>query len=521
MLDNRTDNLDANWRILRDTAILSGAGSLFTLIKPLRTVILGRVLGPHDYGLFNVPLPYVQLLSTFANLGFSAALLRLLALKLGRNDPAGARAMYRIGLLITFASSIVWSLILAVLSPLLAERFASEQRAVLLIAAGAWMIPGITMMAVLSNVYLAFERSPLLGVVKSIYSLLGFVIPVAFVLMFRQPLHVVVSFVLVETAGALIAFWYLERRAIRGLPSESGRAGADLGPLVRLAHSFFYANLGWMIINSIDRIMIQWYCPAEVLGFYAVGVFFVNFLNIIPMNFAQVITPALTKSLARNEIEIAWATIRQTTRIVSLILAPLVVFLSVFADEIVVVLYSDAFAPAGLFVRLLAAIAVLNYVCKLSWSIIVSDADPGKRSAVYIIAAAINIALNFLLIPRFGGTGAACASLLSFAVLSAALQVMLRFKTGRILPFGQIAVPILLAGVSVPVYLLLDIAGTMPKLLAGLSLSTALYIILCARTGALRASDLRHAVERAASLPRPMRTTIEACAKFMERIARS
>lgn len=519
MQNNGTYNPGSNWRILRDTAILSGVGSLFTFVKPLRAIVLGRILGPYSYGLLNVPLPYVQILSIFANMGLSAALLRMLALRLGKNDPAAARSLVKTGLSLALASSVLWSIVLSLLSPLLAERFASEPAAVVLIAVGAWMIPGITLIAVLSNIFLAYDRGPLLGAVKSIYSILGLILPVVFVLLFKQPLHVLIAFVLVESATAVIAYIHLYRRVLARSSDSPPDPAERLGPLLKLAHSFFYTNLGWMLINSVDRIMIQWYRETEVLGFYAVAVFFVNFLNIIPMNFSQVITPTLTKSLARSDLDAAWHMVRQTTRVVSLILAPLVVFSAVFSDEFVIAFFSSAFAPAGLFLRILAFIALLNFVCKLCWSILVSDKDPGTRSIVYIIAAVLNIALNLLLIPRFGGAGAAAASLLSFVVLAAALQMMLYRTLGKWLPFGQIVPAFCVAAVALPVWLLLPPWGAVVRLAAGLLISFALYIALCCLAGLVRRGDLRHLTDRSGALPGPLPGLIRAAVSLLHRIA--
>lgn len=518
MQDIDTSTPESNWRILRDTAILSGVGSLFTLIKPLRAIVLGRVLGPYAYGLFNIPLPYIQLFSIFANMGLSAALLRMVALRLGRDDPAAARKLVTTGISLAFASSILWSIALTLLGPVLADRFASEPAAIVLFTVGAWMIPGITLMAVLSNIFLAYDRGPLLGGIKSLYSLLGLVLPVAFVLMYRQPLYVLVAFVLVECSTAAIALIQLYRNVLER--STGGRdAGTErLGPLLRLAHSFFYTNLGWMLINSVDRIMIQWYRETEILGFYAVAVFFANFLNIIPMNFAQVITPTLTKALARRDVDEAWHMVRQTTRVVSFILAPMVVFGAVFSDEIVIVLFSDAFAPAGLFLRILAFIALLNYICKLSWSIIVSDTDPGMRSLVYIFAALVNVGLNLALIPPYGGAGAAIASLLSFAILALALQALLHRTTGRILPFGHIFPAFGAAAVSLAVSRILSATGTTERLFAGMALSFVLYIAICSLAGILRRKDVHRLMEHANALPAPLSVPVRIAGSILLRI---
>jgi O-antigen/teichoic acid export membrane protein len=239
------------------------------------------------------------------------------------------------------------------------------------------------------------------------------------------------------------------------------------------------------------------------------------------MNFSQAIVPPLTMTLSRRETEQAWDTVRRTTRVVSFILAPLVVFSSVFAGDLVILLFSGAFSQAGLFLRILAFIALLNFLCKLSWSIIVSDANPGARSLVYILAAVINVALNDVLIPRYGGSGAAWASMISFFVLSVALQILLAKKVGRMLPLGQILFFFVMAGISVPVYMLLGPLGHVARLIAGCSASFALYIIITALTGFIRKNDIEQAVAFSSSLPRPLHLLVSLIGKVVAKAARN
>ncbi len=520
MQEQHDRNLDSNWRILRDTAILSGAGSLLTFMKPLRAVVLGRMLGPHAYGLFNIPLPYVQLLSIFANMGLSAAVLRAASVKIAEGREDAARAVYRRGLAAAFLSSIVWSGILSLLAPFLAGRLAGEPGASGLIILGAWMIPGLTLSALLSNMFLVYERGALLGLVRTIYTLLGLVLPVAFVIVFRQPYYVVLAFVIVEAAGAVIAFHQLHRNVITSKHPPAGSTEPVMGPLFRLAISFFFTNLGWMLINSVDRIMIQWYCATEVLGFYAIAVFFVNFLNIIPMNFSQVLTPRLTKSLTRKEAGDAWRSVQDTTRVVGILFVPVVVFTAVFAHEIIVFLFSDRFAQAAVFLRVLAFIAMLNFVCKLSWSIIVSDSNPGWRSTAYVAAGVLNIALNFTLIPRYGGTGAAAASVLSFAVLAVILQVLLKRRTGRVFPFARIVPALAASAVSVPVYFVLRDLPVPAVLLGGWIASTIIYLVVLARTGFMSRGDVEKLEARSTRVPRSFLPLFDAACGFLRFLTR-
>ena len=64
-------------KVISDTFFVSFSRILVLILRPIRGIVLGRLLGPALYGILNIPVPYVNILKLFSNIGFNTAVLKL------------------------------------------------------------------------------------------------------------------------------------------------------------------------------------------------------------------------------------------------------------------------------------------------------------------------------------------------------------------------------------------------------------------------------------------------------------
>jgi O-antigen/teichoic acid export membrane protein len=88
------------------------------------------------------------------------------------------------------------------------------------------------------------------------------------------------------------------------------------------------------------------------------------------------------------------------------------------------------FGPSILIVQIVAAITFIDLFCRIGWAALVAHGRGGLSAIAYVAAAAVNVALNAILIPRYGIVGAAAAVLATFIILAAIILVMARRVTG-------------------------------------------------------------------------------------------
>ena len=476
-------------RVISDTFFVSASKIGVTLLKPIRSIILGRLLGPALYGLLSIPVSYVQLLVIFSNIGFNTAVVKLIPeyLQKGRRDLASM--IYNAAVFLTLALSALWCVLLIVFAPWIAENIAHQPDATGPIRIYALIIPFLALNAFYAIAYLAVQRGKLRAVLTAAHGLLNVGLPIAAVLYRRDGIWVIGGFLSAEVVGALLYTVWFHRKAIRHWTSGSGPLARGIREVSGFGFLFFFASLGWNMINTVDRIMVKFYLPADQLGFYAMSAIVVTAMSVISSTAGTALIPSLSAARVNGDTGIIRKQVRNTARIALMAIVPITLAIwSISQDAFTIVL--PRFLPSAGIVRILVFVGVADIFCRVAWAVLASHARGGMSAAAYLFAAFVNIALNAILIPRMGIAGAAVATLATFILLAIVLQVMMYSVTKTGISPLSILHPLALS----LVYPLIAIAtrplSPAPRALIVLIGGSAIYKILAALTGLIRRSDL-------------------------------
>jgi O-antigen/teichoic acid export membrane protein len=181
----------------------------------------------------------------------------------------------------------------------------------------------------------------------------------------------------------------------------------------QFAFPAYCAGLMSYLNYRVDQFIIVALLPPEQLGFYVIAVDLAERLWTLTGAVATALLPHLTNSPQRDP---ALAAVICRHVMVWTGLASVTVFM--FADFVVRILYSEAFAPAvGALRWLLPGILVMT-----AGKVVVGElaAREKIRFTVWLgfVAVAINVGGNLLLIPSMGIAGAALASTVSYSLIS-------------------------------------------------------------------------------------------------------
>lgn len=145
---------------------------------------------------------------------------------------------------------------------------------------------------------------------------------------------------------------------------------------------------------------------------------------------SQAVSTALFPTIANERTESARRSITplvaRNTLWLTAILAGILVLV---AAPVVDLLYSARFGASAAVVRILAPGIVLFSAARVLGNDIAARGRPLVNSVVAAISVVCNIALNVVLIPRYGINGAAWASTASYSVLFVATAVVYRRLT--------------------------------------------------------------------------------------------
>ena len=480
-------------KVIFDTFFVSATKVFFLFLKPVRGVILGRLLGPAIYGIMNIPVPYIQISLILSNLGFTAAVAKLMPehLQNGRNDLA--RMIFRAAVFLTLAFSLLWMVLLILFAPRIIRDIAHRPDALGPMIVYSLIIPFTAVFTIYGSILLAVQRGKLRAKITAIHGALNVALPIICALLWRrQAVPVIAGFLTAEIIGTLFYIFLFKRKGLSGLGEGSGALMTGVQSVFGFGFLFFFANLGWNVLNSIDRFMVTYYLPIEQYGFYSMAAQVITAFNIISGTIGTALVPSLAVARSLGEGRIFERQVQNVSRFALIALVPIVAIAFMLSGDLFT-LVLPAFLPSVPIIQILAFIGFVDIFCRIAWSALVTYGRGGHVAFAYITASVWNIIWNRLLIPRYGLSGAAVATLSSFVLLALLLQLLMRRASGTNVRLKNLLHPLFAS----LVYWFLDrlLAGQPPLLrILVISIGGSLaYIMLALLTRLLRRSDFERA----------------------------
>jgi len=418
-LSKQTGDTKGSLSTLREFAFSSlVTKALSILVRVGKNVLFTRLLGPEGRGVYGLLMNTPTLVVSFGNLGFGLGLFYLAAKKKGDLRTLIGNALlyavihgailYLVGVFLFHlqdlgyfpmdGSATIRPYVLAAIPLLLLYNLSLD----LFVGAKA-----IHSMNVLS---LFFSILPII-VMLLLYSLTGDVLSAA-----------LYSWVLTLGVIGVVSFGRLLKLA-GGWPKLSM-------PLAVQAFQFGVRGCGSQftdsIVRRVDLLFLAHYWSAAEVGQYAVATSVAEILLALP---ESVSTPFMSLRLGMEDGEGKHFS-SLVIKYVLFIMFTICLLTGIAAWPLIMLLFGRPFLPSlWPFFWLLPGIMGLSLYPFLKTDVL-GVGRPGLLSQVSTVTMFVNLALNFLLIPRFGASGAAISSSASYLLSSLVLLVFVAKKSG-------------------------------------------------------------------------------------------
>lgn len=232
-----------------------------------------------------------------------------------------------------------------------------------------------------------------------------------------------------------------------------------------------------MIYFKIDVVMMSMFgLDNEEIGLYSSAIKLVEISFIVPVIVVGGLYPMLSSAYARPGPELHMLG-EKTYQGLFLIGALAVILCSLLSREVIVLIYGEAYAGAAKVLGVVIWRTLFVFLNALLVKLVIMAEKQMLISLFSLACLALNIALNYLLIPRAGIMGAAYATVATtFAMFALNAWFCTRRLGWRQLP-GYNIKPILCAVMSVLVLFPLKGLGLWPFLLLALPLYAIMVII--------------------------------------------
>ncbi|MEM8540209.1 MAG: polysaccharide biosynthesis C-terminal domain-containing protein [Pseudomonadota bacterium] len=401
---------------------------LSAVIAFLSQVILARLMGPFEYGVFVLVWVAMVIIGGLAPLGFQTAIIRFLPQYYEQNDFPRIRGM----LVSSRIFVLLFSSLVAVLTVGVvyfgAEWF--ESYLILPFIVGAIALPMIAFGDMLDGTARA-QGWPVraLGPTYILRPLLilAFLV-VAWALGYSiDGVTALLCAVAATYITSVIQFFIIDRNL--DLEISGGSRTIELGYWLRVAFPIFLVEGFFFLLVNADILMVGLLMtPADVGVYYATAktiavahfVFFAvkaGVANLFAARIYDADQSALRDLAQRSAVWSFWPTLFVSVAIV-------------LAGPLLLALFGETFTDGYPLMFIMVAGVVLRSSIGPAESLLNMSGNQNICAAVYGIVLVTNIALNFALIPLFGLYGAAWATTIATLLETLALYYVVRSRLG-------------------------------------------------------------------------------------------
>jgi O-antigen/teichoic acid export membrane protein len=283
---------------------------------------------------------------------------------------------------------------------------------------------------------------------------------------------VVGAFALAPLPSLALSAWMARRELRPRLAIDR----ALWGHFLRQAGPLGFNTLCILVTLRADQVILRSFKGAEALGHYVAALRFLDAFAIVPTILLLSVFPLLSRFGRSAPI------------------LPVALGVTVLSEPIVRLLFGTSYLPASRPLAILIWSLVFSYAWMVTFDAVTAAGRQRVLIGISIITTGVNLTLNFLLIPRYGASGAAVATLIGSATNLPVLAA-LRETRPYVRAFATVSWRPMLATAA-----LVMAALSLPRLTFLLILLPAYFSILVA-TGALNKKDLgliRQALHRGA-----------------------
>lgn len=402
--------------IFKNTLIITSGSTFLKLIGFLFSVYVIRSFGGSQYGQYSIVLQFVGLFQIFLELGMTQYVMRSIAQDRTRSESL-LWNLVALRLLLALSGMIIIPLMGIIMG------YSSEIILGILLYSTSFVFAAFLMP--LQSVLESNERYDYVTLVDLIGRILFFALGGLFLLVGGGYITLIVASLLVIPPQLVVTVWTIRRHHLAPLrPVIQPRTWPQL---LRSGLPFGLISLFLTIAFSIDTIMLSWYEPDNVVGWYNVAYGLIPSFLFFFGGFQRAVVPSLTKSFVNDPVTVnRWYL--SSVKFIILISIPIAVGGMVLAVPLILFLYTDEFLPSALALKIL--IWDVPFIMFASFcgnmTTIVSEEKAAAR--IYGINTIANVGLNLIAIPMFGLVGAALVTVITDFIGAIQFHILLRRK---------------------------------------------------------------------------------------------
>ncbi|HEX2958690.1 MAG TPA: flippase [Chitinispirillaceae bacterium] len=382
--------------------------SVFMMLSTwIISIVIARLLGPEDYGIFNMTLWLSGTITWAVGMGFTHAATKFTAELKDKSEPGTIFQLILFIGKIELVASLTATILLIIFRTQIADFFFSSEQSFYFFLAALGIIPGIAT-AIASGVIEGLQKFKYFTYANLIMTPLSFVSKIVVL----KSGYGLTGFMIVMLVFSFInTFFYLFV-----LYKEKVFTFTGIRLSLEIKKRILDYNKSIIAISVCDKIIwdksenffIGRFCQANQIAFYNLGFNIVQrFSSILPTTFWKVLFPAMSTLHGTRDTDKMKRLFYISTRYISLFSFPVGIGGIVLAYHLIHYLYGHEFIGAQRVLQIIFAASIFSNLANPGSAILYGFE---KQAFIYkygMVLAVFNIIIDLLLIKPFGAEGAA------------------------------------------------------------------------------------------------------------------
>jgi stage V sporulation protein B len=401
------------------TAYILVAQLFFLVSGYILHVFLGRYLGPAEYGVFGVVLYAATMIRTFVMSGIPMSVARYVSA-----EPHRADAILRQGLKLQLYIAGTVSLIFLLISKPLATLLGDASLAPLfMIAAPITIFFGIFFIFNQYHNGLGEYKLQALWLIISYFLRAVLCIGLTWI---GWRVYGAVTGLTLAAVGSCLVFFFHRRQ-------ETTTESYPAKILINFGAPLILASIVQALITDMDMMFVKGMIKdSSSAGFYTSAKAMAQSTPFAFYALSSALYPAISRTQAEGNMEKMRTYIHQANRLLLMAILPLLVIVCLNSQAILQMMYGKRYLPAAEPLSLLMISFSLMSIFIIHRTFITGSGHPKTSSLLTLALLPVCIISNLILIPQFGLSGAAYASIITFLAgsIGAGIIVFVKFRAG-------------------------------------------------------------------------------------------
>ena len=399
-------------------------------------VLYAHELPKEDVGLFYALLDLFSIFAIFRGLGVNAGIVRFIPKYLVKKEYGILKSLILFGGIFNFFSTLLMTLIIVLLAPFIIKIYFHNSNldynfiylCFVIIAIGFYFFDSI--FGYISRVLQGFQKYFYLSLTKifRIYLIFLFSLILIFIFNINNTLTPTISYSLYPIILTLIFGTILLKETKSLFNIKTSFNINSLKELISYSSFIMLNSVGGLILGYMDGVCLNLFRGLNVVADYRnVAMPITNIIIYISTSIITVLFPMISELWEKGDKKILCYGIEKAYLYILAIGLPISLLLFVFPIIVINLLFGLNYITASEIIRVLSFSALFSSLSSLGFNILNAIGKVKTSNKVLYIGAFLNLVLNLLLIPLFGGVGAGIATLFSYFVM-VLIQVYLIVK---------------------------------------------------------------------------------------------